>query len=262
VKLLHAIILLLLVIPILETAVAAAQHESAPQKPAPHEQGAQAGQQQEPDHGAAQAATGKAEKAGAQEFGAELAEASREAAGEDEHAEFKQSAAVRWISSITGLPPKGAYWLAIALNFAVIALLIILFAKSQLPNMVRARTAAIQKSMEEARRASEDANRRLTEIESRLSKLDSEISAMRAAAEAEARAEEERIQAAAEEDKRKIVTSAEQEIAAITKLARRDLKAYTAELAVTLAEKQIRVDAPTDQALVREFVDQLGKDGR
>ena len=90
--------------------------------------------------------------------------------------------------------------------------------KKNLPGLFRNRTASIQKAMEEARKTSEDANRRLAEIEARLSRLDIEIGGMRAAAEKEAAAEEQRIKAAAEEDARKIVESAEQEIAAAAKV--------------------------------------------
>jgi F0F1-type ATP synthase membrane subunit b/b' len=43
--------------------------------------------------------------------------------------------------------------------------------------------------------------------------------------------------------------------------ARRELKSYVAELAVDLAEKKIRVSQDTDEALVRTFTSQLGKDG-
>ena len=88
---------------------------------------------------------------------------------------------------------------------------------------------------------------------------------MREAAEKDAVAEEARIKSAAEEDARKIVESADQEIAAAAKSARRELTAYAANLAVSLAAKQIKVDATTDQALVRGFANQLGpkagKDG-
>jgi F0F1-type ATP synthase membrane subunit b/b' len=45
-------------------------------------------------------------------------------------------------------------------------------------------------------------------------------------------------------------------------VAQRELKAYAAELAVSLAEKRIKVDAATDRALVETFVGQLGKDGK
>jgi F0F1-type ATP synthase membrane subunit b/b' len=112
--------------------------------------------------------------------------------------------------------------------------------------------------MEEARRTSEDANRRLSEIEARLSKLNAEVGSMRTAAEQESAAEEARIREATEQDTRKIVESAELEIDAAAKSARRELKAYAAELAVSIAREQIRVDSSTDQALVRNFSEQLG----
>lgn len=192
--------------------------------------------------------------------GGQSAEGSREAGGEGaEDAQFKHSPSVRWIARVTGLSLGAAYWVAVIFNFAVIAAAIGLFWKSKIPAMFRARTQGIQRGMEEARRSSEDAQRRLGEIEARLSKLDGEIGGLRASAEQEAAAEEERIRAALEEDKRKVVEAAEQEILAATRLARRDLKAYAAGLAVALAEKQIHVDANTDRALVRSFVGQLSE---
>jgi len=183
-----------------------------------------------------------------------------EGAGGDETAQFKHSASVKLLSRITGLSLEGAYWLAVVLNFAIVAGVIAWAAKKNLPAVFRGRTANIQKSLEEARRASEDANQRLAQIESRLGRLDDEIKKMRATSEKEAAAEEERIKASAEEDARRIVESAEQEIAAAAKAARRELTSYAADLAVTLATKQIRVDANTDQALVRRFANQLTND--
>ena len=192
--------------------------------------------------------------------GRQLVHESKEAAGEekDEFAEFKQSASVQGIARLTGLSLQQSYWLSLLLNFALIAGAIIWAGRKYLPGMFRDRTAAIQKAMQEAQKASEDARRRLAEIEARLMKLDSEIGTMRDAAAKEGAAEEARIQAAAEEDARKIVASAEQEIAAAAKAARRQLTAYAADLAVGLAQKQIHVDAGTDQALIRNFAGQLG----
>lgn len=192
--------------------------------------------------------------------GRQLAHESKEAAGEekDEMAEFKQSASVRLIARLTGLNLQQSYWLSVVLNFVVIAAVMVWAGRKYLPGMFRDRSAAIQKAMQEAQKASEEARRRLAEIESRLMKLDVEIGMMRDAAEKEGAAEEVRIQAAAEQDARKIVISAEQEIAAAAKAARRQLTAYAADLAVGLARKQIHVDAATDQALVRNFSGQLG----
>jgi len=59
------------------------------------------------------------------------------------------------------------------------------------------------------------------------------------------------------------VLSSQQEIEAAAAQARRELKIYAADLAVSLAEKKINVDEATDKALVRSFVAQIdAKDGR
>ena len=175
--------------------------------------------------------------------------------------EVKNSAAVRGLAHLTGLDNEKAYWLSVGLNFGVMALVIAWLVKKSVPGILKSRNEAIQKSIEEARRTSEEAKRRLTEVESRLSRLDAEIDQMRREAEENARAEEQRIQAEVEEERSRIVSSAEQEITAASGAARRELKAYAAELAVDLARKKIRVERDTDQMLVREFTSQLGKDG-
>jgi F0F1-type ATP synthase membrane subunit b/b' len=190
----------------------------------------------------------------------QLVHETREAAGEekDDKAEFKQSPSVRFIARITGLSTGNAYLLSVLLNFAVIAGLIFWAGRKYLPGAFSARTAAIQKAMQEAQKASDEARRKLAEIESRLMRLDVEIGVIRDAAEKEAGAEEARIRAGVLEDARKMVESAQQEIAAAAKTARRELTAYAADLAVGLAQKQIHVDAATDQALVRRFAGDLG----
>jgi F-type H+-transporting ATPase subunit b len=180
---------------------------------------------------------------------------------EDETAQFKHSASVRMLSKATGLSPDGAYWLAVLINFGIVVGLIAWASKKSLPSVFRNRTASIQKSIEEARQASQDANRRLSEIESRLARLGDEISQMRATSEKEAADEEQRIRAAAAEDARRIIDSAKQEIETMSKAARRELTSYAADLAVSLAAKQIHVDAPTDQVLVRQFAQQLSTNG-
>lgn len=207
----------------------------------------------------------------------QLTHASNEAAGRpaeneagkkgeaDQNEAFRQSASVRGIARITGLSLAGAYWLAIAINFLIVVVLVWLGLKSNLPKIFRERTEAIQKSLAEARRASEDAGRRLAGIEERLSTLGQSISEMQVHADAESKSEEQRIWAAAEEEKRKIVEAAEQEIAAAANAARRELKLLAVELALATAEKQIKVDASQDKRLVQDFAEQLlrtSADGR
>jgi F-type H+-transporting ATPase subunit b len=191
----------------------------------------------------------------------ELTTQSKDTADEEkgENEEFKKSPSVQFLARLTGMSLEHAYWLAVLLNFAVIAGVVVWISRSKLPGVFRNRTQSIQKAIEDARRTSEDANRRLSEIEARLARLDSEIGSMRATAEQDAAAEEARIRASAEEEARKVVESAEQEIAAAAKLARGELKAFAAELAVNMARQQIRVDTPTDQELIRNFSEQLGK---
>ncbi len=162
-----------------------------------------------------------------------------------------------------GLGADLSFWLSILLNFGgVAAIIYVLVVKFKLPQALRDRTVAIQKGIKEAQAASADAARRLGDIESRLSKLDVEVADIRASAEREAAAEEERIRQSAEEDKQRVVQAVEAEITAIARNARRELKGYAASLAVDLAGREIRVDEPTDQALVRDFVGHLGKDGK
>jgi F-type H+-transporting ATPase subunit b len=179
----------------------------------------------------------------------------------DPNAEFRHSGSVRMLAKVTGLSVDGAYWLAVILNFAVVAGAIVWASKKYLPSLFRNRTASIQRSLEEARRSSEDAHRRLSDIESRLARLDSEISEMKSSSEREAAAEEERISRAAAEDARRIMESAHQEIEAAAKAARRELTAHAADLAVSLASKQIHVDTPTDEALLRQFARELSNNG-
>lgn len=196
----------------------------------------------------------------------ELVEASKAAEGEPEKEDqatgLKHSTAVRWIAKITGLSVESAYWIAMAINFAIVIIAIAWFMKSSLPGYFRSRNEAIQQGIQEARAASDDAKRRLADIEVRLSRLDTEVADVRASAEKESAAEEARMRAAAEADAARIVESAEKEIEAASRQARRDLKVLAAGLAVDLAARKLNVDEATDESLVRNFVSQLGKDGR
>ncbi len=179
----------------------------------------------------------------------------------DENAELKHSPGVEFVARKTGLTLNQAYWALVFFNFAVVLVILWMLLRKMLPAMFKARTEAIQKRMEEARKASEEARQRLAEVESRLSRLDSDIANMRREADETARAEEERIRNSAEEERKRIVHTAEQEIAMAANAARRGLKSYVAQLAVDLAEKKIKIEQSTDQTLVREFTAQIGKDG-
>ena len=204
------------------------------------------------------------------EFGGELSktseEAAREAGKRDAKVEMElkaeHSPVMTWIARLIKVSPEHAYWISLIINFGILVLFFWMLLKAKVPQMFRDRTAIIQRGIREAQAASAEAARRLKGIEARLAKLDTEVAEIRASAESDAAAEEARIRQAAEEDKRKVVQAAETEIAAIARNARRELKSYAASLAVDMASRKIRVDEHTDQALVRDFVEQLGKDGK
>jgi F-type H+-transporting ATPase subunit b len=192
-----------------------------------------------------------------------------EVAGEEqeENVKLKHAKPIQWLARKINRSVHGTHLLLSGLNFAIIVVIVAWAARKSVPGMLRNRNAAIQQALQEARAASQDANRRLADIETRLRQLDVEIGRMQASAESEAAAEEVRIQKAAEEDIRKVVLAAEQEIATAAKLARRELSVHTASLAIALARQQINVDSNTDQVLVRSFASKLaqndgGKDGQ
>jgi F-type H+-transporting ATPase subunit b len=188
--------------------------------------------------------------------------ASGEAGEKEENAQLKYSKNVVRFGHLVGLSPRASYVVYWFLNFVLVVLVFVFLLRSSVPKMFRERTAAIQKGIREAQAASAEAARRLSDIEAHLAKLDTEVAEIRSSAEREAVAEEQRILQAAEEDKRRVLESVETEISAIARNARRELKTYAATLAVDLAARKIKVDDTTDQALLREFVGQLGKDGK
>jgi F-type H+-transporting ATPase subunit b len=181
---------------------------------------------------------------------------------EEENIQFKYSAGVRKVASLTGLSKEAVYWIFLTINFLILAAALIWIVRKAMPNGFAPRTAEIKKGIEEARKASAEASARLGEIEGRLAKLDAEITEIRTAAEADFSVEEERIKVAAEQDAKNVIAAAEQEIAAAARTAQRELKAFAAGLAVDLAEKKIKVDDTADRDLVRGFTAQLGKDGQ
>ena len=100
----------------------------------------------------------------------------------------------------------------------------------------------------------EDANARLSAVEAKLASLDDQIAQFRAEVERESLGDEARIKAALEEERARIVQSAEQEIGQAAALARRGLRNFAAGLAIDQATRELNMTAETDRALIREFV--------
>ena len=133
-------------------------------------------------------------------------------------------------------------WLFIGrlFNLAVVVGLLVWVARKPLANFYASRSESIREQLAEAQRARAEAEAKLAEIESKMSRLDQELGEMKAAAEKDAELEYKRLIEAADEESRKIVGKAKEEIDGITREAYLDLKAHAAELAVTLAGQKIQ----------------------
>jgi len=182
---------------------------------------------------------------------------------EDENEAYKHSPTVRALGAKLGMNADQAATAFTVANFLVLALLIGWFLLKTLPKTFRNRNTAIQKHLVDARTATEEASARLNSVEARLSKLDEQIAAMRAQSEKDAIADEQRIKSSLEDDKQKILTAAEQEIAAATAQAQRQIQQYAADLAIDQAAHKLVVTAETDRLLIQSFARRLtGNDSK
>jgi F-type H+-transporting ATPase subunit b len=197
---------------------------------------------------------------------AQSSETAREASEAEKHEEdetdaFRHSPAVKSIGAKLGLDAEQAATVFTVLNFVVLALLVGWFLIKSLPKTFRSRNDAIQKHLTDARAATEEANTRLNSVEARLGKLDEQIAGLREQAETDSVREEQRIKASVDEEKKKILLAAEQEIAAATVQARRQIQQYAADLAIDQAAKKLVVSAETDRLLVQDFARKLIGEG-
>jgi len=140
------------------------------------------------------------------------------------------------------------------INFAIIALAIIIPLGKFLPKVIRKRSEALSQNLENARRTTADANARLSAVEAQLSRLDDEIAKIRAQVEQESRQDEQRIKSSIEEERFRIVAAAEQEISVAAAQARRELRHFAADLAIEQAAQQLTLTPDADRLLIAEFV--------
>ena len=124
----------------------------------------------------------------------------------------------------------------------------------------RGRQESIRSELMRAEEERAAAEARLGEVEGRLARLDVEVEAIRANAQKEAAEERVRVERTTEAEIKKIREQARREIESASKAARAELRTFTAEQSVKLAEELIRRDIrPEDDAhLAREYVEELG----
>ena len=144
-------------------------------------------------------------------------------------------------------------------NFAILAAGLGYGIAKVLPPLFRERNQEIQKGITEAQALKQDAEKRAAAVDARILTLGSEIEKFRAESKVEMQQEGERIRRETARQISRIEAQARQEIDAAGKLARRELKAYAAKLALDLAEQRVRarLDAHAENALVTGFLQDL-----
>lgn len=180
----------------------------------------------------------------------------------DENEQYRQSPTVAKLGSAIGMKPEQASTVFTITNLAILLVGVGYLLMKNLPKAFKSRSSTIQRQIVEARTATQDAKSRLSSVEARLAKLDGEIAAMRVQAEADGAREEERLKAAIEDEKQRILASAGQEIQSATLTARRELQTYAAELAVDQAARKLVVTPESDRLLVAGFAQRLQAFGK
>jgi F-type H+-transporting ATPase subunit b len=172
---------------------------------------------------------------------------------------FRHSASVKFLARLFHVDKELAAEIFEYLNFAVLAGAVLFALMKYLPKTFRAQREDIQHRLADARTATQQANERLTAIEQRLSRLDEEIAAISKQAEKDSLEDEARIKASIETERQRIVEAVSRDVAAASSAAQRELKRFTASLAVDRAVQRMAVTEEDDRALVREFSESLAQ---
>ena len=118
------------------------------------------------------------------------------------------------------------------------------------------RSVEIRKGMAEAEAARAASDAKVAEVDRRLANLAAEIEALRRSAQQEAEADAQRVRREAAAEMAKVQSHIAEEIASATKSATLELRRYSAELALGLAEQKIaaRLSPEMQGRLVGRFV--------
>lgn len=156
--------------------------------------------------------------------------------------------------------PGFELWKFVNLFIFVTALVYVLVRKARLGEAFRARREGIKTELEKARTERDAALAKLKEIEDRLSGLNAEIATLKEKSEREATAERARITQTTQAEIAKLTVQAQREIENAAKSAKTELRRFTAEQSVHLAEELIKRDIrPEDDVrLVGRNIEEMG----
>jgi F-type H+-transporting ATPase subunit b len=144
-------------------------------------------------------------------------------------------------------------------NFGIMAAVLVYFLKGPLSVHLASRASHIRQDLVTAAEMRAAATAQLAEIDRRLKTLPAEIEALRAQGARDVVAEQARIAQAAVVERERLIDQTRREIGMRLRVARRELTAHAAQLAVQVAEARIRASiTPEDQLrLVDRYTAQL-----
>jgi F-type H+-transporting ATPase subunit b len=145
-------------------------------------------------------------------------------------------------------------------NFAILAGVLVYFLRAPIAAYLASRGTQIRQALVTAAETREMASAQLAEIARKLQTLPAELEALKTQGAQDVVAEQARIAQAAALERERLIEQTRREIATRLRLARRELTAHAAGLAITVAEERIkRSITPDDQLrLVDRFTSQLG----
>jgi len=168
---------------------------------------------------------------------------------------FAGTEATRWWDY-----PGFELWKFFNLAIFVLALVYILTRKAKLGEAFKARREGIKQELARAQQERDAALAKLKEVEERLGLLDTEVATIKEQSVRQAAEERERIARSTETEITRLSEQATREIESAGKAAKKELRRYTAEQSVRLAEEIVRREMkPEDDArLIANNIEELG----
>ncbi len=142
--------------------------------------------------------------------------------------------------------PGWAPTIAKLINFAILAAVVVYFARGPLGDYLRTRSTTIRKDLVDSKALRADAEQQLAGVRQRLSLLPGELAEMKRRGEEELAAEKVRLAEATAHERRRLIDQTRREIELQSRLARRDLVQHSVELSMALARTRIQKDITSD----------------
>lgn len=160
-----------------------------------------------------------------------------------------------------GGPPMTAIAIH-AVNFVLLVGILVFVARTPLSDFLKMRSGRIRKDIEDAARAQAEARSRYEDLEARLNNFERQLADLRAEGEADAAREAALLEERTRQDLRQIEANAERVIREEVRKAKVALQAQAVDLAVRVAEEQIRGQmTPADHdRLAQEFLGAVRKE--